>query len=490
MASRRSVTSLKLRIGLGVLAFVTMTALILSRPAWRLQDFDQTFYIAIAYDLDKYGIFSNGDFSGVDTTVVRPSPGMFFGPVYPMLVLAGMKFDPRFAQAVRCSVEADRGHGDEARCEPYALPIRLLNAFLLAIGVVAVASAAELIWAERLIFLLTGAFALAALVCEAGIFSYIMTEAAIFSIYGAFAFANILAWRTGHIRHFVLNGCLLGLLCLTKPSFLVLFPLAIVLSAVYLRRFAFPKRRAAFTPVLAFGVAFLCIVGAWMTRNLVSVGKFAFTEEYGAAALIERFAYNDMTTREFLQGFPYCTPIIGELSFDLVNGTDSMHRFLYYTKDSFFNVGRNHRNALVAQYGRLDPLISGIVLDEMRANWWRHLITSIPLAWCGMWTGWIVSLLLVPMFAWACIRAVRIRQPLFLLFALPPIANLALDALIGNHYTRYNLILIGPYAAGAAWIISSWMGSGRLRWRFLAPKPLSTPSAFVVSNGDSRSRAG
>jgi len=39
-----------------------MTALILSRPAWRLQDFDQTFYIAIAYDLDKYGIFSNGDF--------------------------------------------------------------------------------------------------------------------------------------------------------------------------------------------------------------------------------------------------------------------------------------------------------------------------------------------------------------------------------------------------------------------------------------------
>ena len=40
---------------------------------------------------------------------------------------------------------------------------------------------------------------------------------------------------------------------------------------------------------------------------------------------------------------------------------------------------------------------------------------------------------------------------------------LGLDALIGNHYTRYNLILIGPYAVGAAWIIASWLPGGRAR---------------------------
>jgi hypothetical protein len=33
---------------------------------------------------------------------------------------------------------------------------------------------------------------------------------------------------------------------------------------------------------------------------------------------------------------------------------------------------------------------------------------------------------------------------------------LALHAAVGNHYTRYNLILIGPYAVGAACIIISW----------------------------------
>jgi hypothetical protein len=31
---------------------------------------------------------------------------------------------------------------------------------------------------------------------------------------------------------------------------------------------------------------------------------------------------------------------------------------------------------------------------------------------------------------------------------------LALHAAVANHYTRYNLILIGPFAAGAAWILA------------------------------------
>jgi hypothetical protein len=36
---------------------------------------------------------------------------------------------------------------------------------------------------------------------------------------------------------------------------------------------------------------------------------------------------------------------------------------------------------------------------------------------------------------------------------------LGLHAAVANHYTRYNLILIGPFAAGAAWIMSRAMSS-------------------------------
>ena len=460
MATCLSMTPLKARICLGIVAFATLSALILNRPAYTLQDFDQPFYITIAYDLDKWGVFSNGQIGDFDSTYARPPSGMFFGPVYPVLILGAMKLDPRFAEAVRCSVEADREHRDEATCEPYEIPMRLLNAFLLAIGIVAVASSAELIFPRRRIFLLTGALALTAAAFECGIFSYLMTESTIFSIYGVFAWATVLAWRTGRMRHFALGGGVLGLLCLTKPSYLVLFPLVAVLSLVNARWLVAGRRPQAGLCVLAFSLAFGCVVGAWVARNRVSIGKVGFTEEYGSFALIERFAYNDMTAREFFQAFAYCTPGIGDVVFDPVEGTDSMHRFVYHTKDSFFHVGRGRRNALIEQYGRLDPMISGIVREEMRTRWWRHLLVSIPLAWCGMWTGWLASLVLVPLFAWACVRSAREKQPLLLLYAAPAVAMLGLDALIGNHYTRYNLILIGPYAAGAALIVSFWLNQG------------------------------
>jgi len=97
MATCLSVTALKKKIGLGIVAFATLSALILNRPAWTLQDFDQPFYITIAYDLDKWGVFSNGQLGEIDSTDTRPQSGMFFGPVYPLLILGAMKLDPRFA---------------------------------------------------------------------------------------------------------------------------------------------------------------------------------------------------------------------------------------------------------------------------------------------------------------------------------------------------------------------------------------------------------
>jgi 4-amino-4-deoxy-L-arabinose transferase-like glycosyltransferase len=490
MASDVHLTRLTTRFGLFVLALVTLGALIASKPTRNLQDFDEPFYVTLAYDLDRYGVFSNGPFGEVDDTATKPLPGMFFGPVYPALVAAVMKLDPRFAAAARCSVEANRGHRDIATCDPYDLPMRLLNTLLLAIAVVAVAAAAELIFRQRAMFLTAGLCALVALAFEASAFSYVMTESVIFAIYSVFMLAVVLAWRSGRNRHFIFGGVLLGLLCLTKPSYLVLFPLVAALSFVYLYWLADPRRPHALGRVLAFSLAFGCVVGAWVARNVVSVGKFGFTEEYGAVVLIERFAYNDMTLREFFQAFPYCTPGLGEVVFDPVYGIDSMHRFTYHTDGSFFHVGRGRRDALVAQYGRLDPLIPGIIRDEMRNDWWRHLLVSIPLAWCGLWAGWLASLVLVPLFAWACVRSVRTRQPLLLFYATPAVAMLGLDALIGNHYTRYNLILMGPYAVGAAWIITSWLPGrpgAHWQWRSPASAPLSAPSVTAASDADSTS---
>jgi hypothetical protein len=146
-----------------------------------------------------------------------------------------------------------------------------------------------------------------------------------------------------------------------------------------------------------------------------------------------------------------------------------MHRFVYHTRDSFFHVGRGRRDALVKEFGRLDPLIYEIVIDEMRSDWWQHLLVSIPLGWCGMWAGWLWGLLLVPLFALACVRAARQPRPLLLLYAAPAAVMLCFHAVAANQSPRYNLILIGPFSVGAAWIISERLRNARWRSQSLAP---------------------
>jgi hypothetical protein len=45
---------------------------------------------------------------------------------------------------------------------------------------------------------------------------------------------------------------------------------------------------------------------------------------------------------------------------------------------------------------------------------------------------------------------------LLLFYAAPALTMLALHATVGNHYTRYNLILIGPYVAALALLVAAW----------------------------------
>ena len=464
MFNRPLLTARAIKLVVCIFAFLTLNLTILHRPDWKLRDFDQVHYVTIAYDMDRYGVFSNGIFDPIDSSVRPAQPGMFFGPVFPAIILGVMKLDDRFAEAVRCSVDSNRGHHDESTCEAYEVPIRLLNAVLLVIGVAAVGFAAELIFLRaRLAFVFAGLFATAALAIEADIFSYVMTESVIFAIYSVFAWLWLRALIRPGAGSFAIAGGVLGLLCLTKPSFLALLPLA---AGIIL----FGGFKTATTPrwgsrLLVFAGAFACTIVPWMVRNYVSVGKFALTEEYGSAAVVERFAYDEMTRREFLLAFPYCTPGIGDLLFDKVYGTDSMHRFTFHTQASFFHVGHDRRTALIEKHGAIDPLIGKIVAKEMQINWWRYLLVNIPLVWCGMWPGGAVTLLLLPLFVSALVQAVRAREPYLIFYAAPAVLMLALHAAIGNHYTRYNLILIAPYSVGAASIICSALPYARWRAR-------------------------
>jgi hypothetical protein len=453
------------KIAFAIAVFAVLAAAILSRPGKWLTDFDQSFYLTIAYDLDRHGVFSNGVFDNTDSSQAAPPPGMFFVPGYPLVVLAAMKLDPRFAEAVACIVERREG------CESYALPVLLLHALFLALGVLAIARSAELLFDSRRVFWLAGALATVSLLPSRDLFSFAMTESLTFFLYSLAALALVFAWKTARTRNFVLAGCALGLLCLTRPSFLVLLPVVAGLSVLHSYRFAAPEKKRPWTHAAVLVLGFLVVVGPWLARNAVSVGKFGLSEEYGAATLIERFAFDDITWREYLLAFPYCLPAIGPPLVASLFGADAMDRFQYDKPGSFFAAGRARRIALVKEHGRLDPIIGNVFRDELRNNGWRYVLVSLPLAWCGLWTAGIWSLVLLPLFGWACLRALRQSQPLFLLYAIPPLVMVGLHAAVANHYTRYNLILIGPFAAGAAWIICGWIARARSPSRVPAPGP-------------------
>jgi hypothetical protein len=67
-----------------------------------------------------------------------------------------------------------------------------------------------------------------------------------------------------------------------------------------------------------------------------------------------------------------------------------------------------------------DQIFGAVVMRRIRAMGIRdEPIAPVspwqngPLGWCGMWVGWLCSLLLVPLFGWACVRAAQRSQPLF-----------------------------------------------------------------------------
>lgn len=459
--------------------FGVLAAAILTRPAKWMGDFDQSFYLTIAYDLDRYGVYSNGMFDDVNSVDARPEPGMFIAPMYPLLILAVTKIDTRFAAAAWCSVEANHERRNRDSCETYSRPMHLIHALLLALGALAVARAAELIFAGSTAFWLTGIFATIGLLPADELFSFVMTESLTFSLFSLTMLALVKSWTAPGWRNFALTGVLLGVLCLTRTAFIVLAPVMLVLIMLNARRTGSALAgRAVWQSIAAFAVCFAVTIAPWAIRNSVSVGKFAMTEEYGAASLVERFAFNRMTPKEFALAFPYCLPTVGPCLIASTVGQAATGRFEWYMGDSFFRIGRAMRTELIAAHKKLDPVIGDIFRTEMRDNWWRHILVSIPLAWCGLWVGGVFGLFLAPAFAFATIAAIRRRHWLFILYAIPALTMLALHAGLANHYTRYNLILLGPFAAAAAWLVAQCFSRhgglfSRARWRWRAPAPMS-----------------
>src|SRR5206468_1721760 len=124
--------------------------------------------------------------------------------------------------AVDCNVENVAGRRSASECEAYARPVRLIHAAFLAVGVFAIALAAELILELALAFWLTAVFAAAALLPDADLFSFVMTESLTFCLYSLASLAVIRSIKAPGLGRFLVAGALLGLLVLTRAAYAAL----------------------------------------------------------------------------------------------------------------------------------------------------------------------------------------------------------------------------------------------------------------------------
>jgi hypothetical protein len=456
------------RLAFAVAIFAVLAAALLTRPLKRLTDFDQSFYLTIAYDLVHHGTFSNGIFDDVDSTRAKPAPGMFFAPLYPLTIAAVAALDGRFGATLDCTIEANEKHRALSSCDTYARPMFLVHAALLAVAVVAIAAAGEIVFASVAVFYLAGVLATLGFLWEADLFSHLMTESLSVCIQSLFGLALVRALRTPSWSPWAFAGVVAGIAAMARPPYLLLVPLGlafIVATALWPRLSSSrgAERRSndevglagrlavALPSAAAFLLAAVLVLSPWLVRNVISLGKAGFTEEYGAVTLVERFAFNDMTPREFVLAFPYCVPVVGAPVVRALFGDSAVDRFEWDTPNSFFAAGRARRDELVAVHGRIDPIIASLVGEEMARHGWRHVLTTIPLLWCGLWVSGLFSVVLLPVFAVAVPLAAR-HYPLMLFYAAPGLVLALVYAVLANHYPRYNLGLIGPIAVATAWL--------------------------------------
>lgn len=435
-----------------ICVFVVLAGTLLSRDPPNITESDQVFYHSIAYDLDRYGVFSNGVWGPAGRDTQPPPAGMMYMPLYPALVWLGMKLDPRLAAAVTCANQARQHPTVQQTCDAYTRPMMWIHALLLSIGVIAVAVAGAMIVPGAWVFPLTAIIAAAGVYSHAGLFSFMMTEALTFCLYSLAMLAFIAAIKTPRPLFFALSGAALALLVLDRPSFIILAPLLPAL--VMFKYWSRGAVRALLAKSLVFLICFEAVLLPWQARNYLSVGKFGLSEEYGAFNIVVRFGYNQMTLAGGLIGFPAALPQIGLPLTRALFGEDAPRALGWgWNEDSLYGAGGRRAFALRGEYGRLDPVIAHVVIEELRTNWWRYLLTTIPIAWTSMWVGQTWGLILIPIFAFVLFYQVRRRETLLLYYSAPALTMILAHAAFANHAVRFNIGFIGPVSVAAAYFL-------------------------------------
>ena len=434
----------------GLLIVVVLAALWQHQKLRPLNEFDQPFYLGIAYDLRHAGQFTDGYFfAGPQSDGVRPS-SMRFVPLYPALLAGVAQVDTALRTNMDCLVH---GNGLNAACGRAAPIMRTLQ-FTQLLAVFwfiwwlgrEVGGSARLAWCSLGIALVTAPLLLRSV-------DYLMTEMTCLFLTTAATAAAVRALAPGGRWPWgALCGVLLGLAALTRPAFYYL-----ILAAAAVGVVAVLRTRRFWPPVVAFIGASVLVLAPWFIRNALVLGRPALTFGYASHTLVQRIAFDAMTWRQY--GMAYiCWLPDGNALGRRIGGAGACDVFGWDDPNSFYLIGQRHLlDATLRQAGGYANHMSYLLHTYIFASPVWHVMVSIPLALRGAyvahWWGFVLL--------WLClgctVAALRRGHHAFLFVALPAWFMLALNAAVAVNQVRYNLMLIPPYAlAGAMLACAAW----------------------------------
>lgn len=423
----------------------------------QLRTGDSYIYLSTAKDLADKGVLTNGTFGIAYPETGRGGQGTFFTPLYPAFLSVFMRGDKSFYDDSTCHLNSKNGLEAE-QCSNRYNSVILAQIFLSALtclitwlGALLLTKNLAISWLSFVIGLASGVY---------GQYSTeIMTESLLFPLFAAASLLAAIAWQKR--RNFrqsgllwLASGIVFGLVTLTRPAYAYLIYISFIF--LFLACLFITKKNiitALRYPILLIAGFAICIA-PWVLRNGMTTGDYVISNGYGPFVLVQRLAYNDMTTAEWAASFIYHLPDFGDSLSEKIFGKETTERFNYGNKEGFFFVGHTTlRQKISSEVGNEADIMSHVLKEYLIPNLPKHLMTSVAMVFNGLWIGKYWGLIAIPLFIAAFFLALRRNWQELIVLSFPGWFMLGFHAFTSVNVTRYNMTLIPSLSLAAAWVL-------------------------------------
>ena len=260
------------------------------------------------------------------------------------------------------------------------------------------------------------------------------------------------------------SGLVLGLLVMTKQvgaySVFLCIPIVIFLLPSSKKNF--------FLSLFSISLGFAVLVSPWVVRNRIEFGRFVISKGGGDVLMI-RSVFNQMTSMQFRNAFYSYSPIplrddvLGQVmglkdsdhlcggilevfSRDSLCDVQALEERRYLDVNSFYLRGKH---AEPRALGLEDADRKQEAIERIVSKPFAHLLTSLPLAWRGVWSmrpeKWFDVVLNFFSFAalfFSPLMYALERRKAWIIVSIVPISYFLLYSLLSHFIPRYSEPLI------------------------------------------------